>query len=280
MDSSIVNVALPTMRRDLHLSTSGQQWVVDAYLLTLGGFLLLGARVADPYGRKLTFQAGLVVSALASLVGGLAVNGPMLLAARAVQGVGGAVLAPAGLGPIIANHHHPLARAKAMSLYLAAVSVAAAAGVLLGGVLTQDASWPSVMFVNVPVGFGLFLAVTASLVPATAGGSRARLDVAGSFAVTIGVGALIYGLSEATADGWGSGAVLAQKLEWPSRLCDSACSASTAYASAMWSWPGSALRHGFDFLRVTYPPIRRRLRRFAYRPGNGPAPRRVGRDLN
>jgi MFS family permease len=210
----------------------------------------------------------------------------MLLAARAVQGVGGAVLAPAGLGPIIASHHHRLARAKAMSLYLAAVSVAAAAGVLLAGVLIQDASWRSVMFVNVPVGFGLFLAVTASLVPATAGGSRAR-----------------RGLSRPPRRGrivrchhrrrrahlWalrghrrrmGSGAVLAQKLEWPSRLCDSACFASTAYASAMWSWPGSALRHGFDVLRVTHPPIRRRLRRFAYRPGNAPAPRRVGRDLN
>ena len=208
MNSSIVNVALPTMSRDLHLSTSGQQWVVGSYLLTLGGFLLLGARVADLYGRKVTLQGGLVVFTLASLAGGLAVNGPMLLAARAVQGIGGAVLLPAGLALIIASHHHPPARAKAMGLYSAAASLAVVAGVLLGGVLTQEASWRWVMFVNVPVGAGLFLAVTAALVPSTGKASGARLDVGGAAAVTVGIGSLIYGLSEATADGWGSAPVV------------------------------------------------------------------------
>jgi EmrB/QacA subfamily drug resistance transporter len=209
MDSSIVNVALPAMRRDLHLSASGQQWVVDSYLLTLGGFLLLGARVADLYGRKITLQGGLVVFILASLAGGLAVSGPMLLAARAVQGVGGAVLSPAGLGLIIASHHHPPARAKAMSLYSAAASLAAVAGVLIGGVLTQEATWRWVMFVNVPIGAGLFLAVTATLAPSAGQASGARLDLGGAAAITIGAAALIYGLSEADVDGWGSATVVA-----------------------------------------------------------------------
>jgi EmrB/QacA subfamily drug resistance transporter len=209
MDTSIVNVALPTMRRDLHLSASGEQWVVDSYLLTLGGFLLLGARVADLYGRRITLQGGLVIFILASLAGGLAVNGPTLLVARAVQGVGGAVLSPAGLGLIIASHHHPPARAKAMAQYSAAASLAAVTGVLIGGLLTQEATWRWVMFVNVPIGAGLLVAVTATLVPSAGKAPAVRLDVGGAAAITIGVGALIYGLSEAAADGWRSATVIA-----------------------------------------------------------------------
>jgi len=207
MDGSIVNVALPTMRRDLHLSINGQQWVVDAYLLTLGGFLLLGARAADLYGRKATFQAGLIIFTAASMVGGFAVNGPMLLAARAVQGVGGAMVAPAGLGLILATHHHLASREKALSQYSAAASVAAVAGVIFGGILTEEASWRWVMFVNVPFGCLLVLAVAVTLAPA-AEYHRGPLDLAGAATITIGASSLTYGVSQAPTEGWGSTGVV------------------------------------------------------------------------
>jgi EmrB/QacA subfamily drug resistance transporter len=131
----------------------------------------------------------------------------MLLAARAVQGAGGALVAPAGLGLILATHHHPTSRGKALSQYTAAASVAAVAGVILGGILTEEASWRWVMFVNVPFGCLLVLAVAVSLAPA-GGYQRGPLDVAGAATVTVGVSSLTYGVSQATTDGWGSAGVV------------------------------------------------------------------------
>ena len=208
VDSSIVNVALPSIRADLHLSSGGQQWVIDAYLLTLGGLLLLGARLADLWGRRRVLLAGIVVFTLGSLAGGLAISGTMLIIARAVQGVGGSILAPSGLSLIIASIPEGPARGKAMSLYAASGSTAATAGVLLGGVLTQAISWRWVMFVNVPVGIVLLLCAARLLTAAAGGKARGRLDVPGAILVTAGIGALIEGFAEAQRDGWGSSLTL------------------------------------------------------------------------
>jgi EmrB/QacA subfamily drug resistance transporter len=208
LDTAIVNVALPAMRGDLGLSTTAQQWVVDIYLLTFGGLLLLAARAGDLFGRKTVFQVGVALFTIGSLVGGLAVNGPMLLAARAVQGVGAAALAPASLSLITASHHDPKSRARALSLWGAAASAAGALGVVVGGVLTDELSWRWVLFVNVPVGVALCVAVALCLMPSTTTTSRARLDLPGALTVSLGVGALVFGISRATERGWSSASVL------------------------------------------------------------------------
>jgi EmrB/QacA subfamily drug resistance transporter len=208
LDTAIVNVALPAMRADLDLSTSSQQWVVNAYLLTFGGLLLLAARAADLYGRRRVFQFGLVVFTLASLVGGLAENGAMLLGARAVQGIGAAALAPSSLSLIIATHHDPHERGRALAIWGAAASGSAAFGVVAGGLLTDWLNWRWVLFINVPIGIALSIAVAVSLLPAHPAATRARLDVPGAIAVTAGFAALIYGISQATDSGWSSTEVI------------------------------------------------------------------------
>ncbi|MHA6765150.1 MFS transporter [Streptacidiphilus sp. PAMC 29251] len=209
LDTAIVNVALPAMRADLGLSTSQQQWVVDAYLLTFGGLLLLAARAGDLFGRRTVLQAGLVVFTVASLVGGLAENGTMLLAARAAQGIGAAALAPASLSLITVTHPEGHQRSRALGIWGAAASAAAAVGVVLGGVLTDLLNWRWVLFVNVPVGIALIVAVAVSLLPsARPEGRRVPLDLPGAFTVTAGIGALVYGISQATEQGWSSAAVI------------------------------------------------------------------------
>ncbi|MCX4751110.1 MFS transporter [Kitasatospora sp. NBC_01287] len=205
MDGAIVNVALPAIRADLGLSATGQQWVVNAYLLTLGGFILLAARAGDLFGRRAVLRLGLVLFTGASMVGGLADSGATLLCARAVQGVGGSALATSTLGVIMAaTQHDARARQRALSLWAAASSSAAALGVLVGGVLTQRAGWRWVMFVNVPVGIALIAAVSFCLRPAPPRTGPIGLDIPGALAVTTGVGALLYGISLAGEDGWGS----------------------------------------------------------------------------
>jgi EmrB/QacA subfamily drug resistance transporter len=209
LDTAIVNVALPAMRAGLGLSTSAQQWVVDGYLLTFGGLLLLGARAGDLLGRRAVFQLALVVFTLASLLGGLAVNGPMLLAARAAQGIGAAGLAPASLSLITASHHDAARRNRALAAWSATSAAAAAVGVVLGGVLTEALGWRWVLFVNVPIGVALCVAGAITLVGAQAAHRRTRLDLPGAVTVTLGFGALIYGISQADTSGWGSAGVLA-----------------------------------------------------------------------
>ncbi|SNQ48645.1 Puromycin resistance protein pur8 [Frankia canadensis] len=208
LDTTIVNVALPDMRRALDLSVAGQQWVVTAYLVTFGGFLLLAARASDLLGRRLVFQAGLVVFSLASLAGGLAGNGATLLAARAVQGLGAAALAPASLSLITASHHEPADRTRALSVWSAAASSAGAAGMILGGVLTDGLSWRWVLFVNVPIGLALYLA-TVRLLATSAPSRERRLDLPGAVLITAAVAALVFGISRATQSGWGSAEVVA-----------------------------------------------------------------------
>lgn len=204
LDSSIVNVALPAMRRGLSLSTTEQQWVVNSYLITFGGLLLLAARAADLFGRKGIFQAGLVIFTVASLAGGLARDPGWLLIARCVQGAGAAALAPSSLSLITASHPEGPARTRALSLWAAAAASAGAVGLVLGGALTSALSWRYVLFVNVPVGIALLVAAAIALLPAEPGSSRVRLDLPGALTATFGVAAVVYGVSEATSKGWGS----------------------------------------------------------------------------
>ncbi|MFI0939919.1 MFS transporter [Streptomyces sp. NPDC021020] len=203
LDSTIVTVALPDMKSALDLSNSQQQWIVSGYLITLGGFLLLAARAGDLYGHKRVFLFGAVVFTVASLVGGLAGDGGVLIAARVAQGTGAAALTPASLSLITASHTDEHEREKALALWSMMGGVAGLFGVVLGGVLTAEISWRWVLFVNVPPGVALTVAGVMFLLPA-AGSGETRLDLPGALLVTLGIGALSYGLSEASGKGWGS----------------------------------------------------------------------------
>ena len=209
MDGSIVNVALPAMQRDLHLSHEAQQWVIDAYLLSFGGCMLLAARMGDLYGRRPVLLAGLSLFTLSSLAGGLATDATLLLAARAVQGVGAAVLATSSMTLVMAaTHHDKQARASALSLWAALNSAGFALGVVIGGLLTEGAGWRWVMFVNVPVGALLMAGIASSLLAPPARTVRPKLDVPGALSSTLGSAALVYGITQSTAMGWGSPLVL------------------------------------------------------------------------
>jgi len=211
IDTSIVNVALPAMKAALGLSPADQQWVVDGYLITFGGFLLVAARAGDLFGRKGVFQAGLTVFTAASLAGGLAQDPWLLIAARVLQGIGAAALASSSLSLITASHPEGPARTHALSLWAAVGSSAGAVGVVLGGLLTTELSWRYVLFINVPIGVALLTAAGASLVPSPArlAGDGARLDLPGALTVTVGAGSLVYAASQATIKGWGSTPVIA-----------------------------------------------------------------------
>jgi EmrB/QacA subfamily drug resistance transporter len=211
IDTSIVNVALPAMKAALGLSAADQQWVVDGYLITFGGFLLVAARAGDLFGRKGVFQAGLLVFTAASLAGGLAQDPWLLIAARVLQGTGAAALASSSLSLITASHPEGPARTHALSLWAAVGSSAGAVGVVLGGLLTTELSWRYVLFINVPIGVALLTAAGVSLVPSPArlAGDGAPLDLPGALTVTVGAGALVYAVSQATIKGWGSTPVIA-----------------------------------------------------------------------
>jgi EmrB/QacA subfamily drug resistance transporter len=212
LDATIVNVALPHIQNALGFSGSGLEWVVNAYALTFGGLLLLGGRVADILGRRRVFIAGIILFSLASLLGGLATSQAWLLAARALQGVGGAIVAPAALSLVTTNFPEGKERNRAMGVYAAMSIGGAAVGLLVGGVLTTYASWRWVLFVNVPIGI-----VVALLAPRVLGESQrhpGRFDLPGAITGTLGLAALVYGLSSAatTVNGvshWGDTKVLA-----------------------------------------------------------------------
>ena len=203
LDVSIVNVALPKMRSALDLTASGQQWVINAYTLTFAGFLLLGGRAADLFGRRRVFMTGLALFTVCSLLGGLARNGAELITARAMQGVGGAILAPATLSLITTTFADPVARRRALGAWSATAASGAAAGVLAGGILTDLLDWRWVLFVNVPIGVALLAAAAMSLTESRAD-TRPTLDIAGAVTVTGGLALLVYGIVSTDTHSWGS----------------------------------------------------------------------------
>jgi EmrB/QacA subfamily drug resistance transporter len=204
LDIAIVNVALPAIRNDLGLTTSGMQWVVNGYAIAFAGFLLLGGRAADLYGRKRVFLLGLGLFTLASLAGGLAQNDAWLLAARVAQGLGGAVLAPATLTILTTTFPEGPRRARALGVWSALAGAGGAAGALLGGVLTDLVSWRWILFVNVPVGVLAFAAAWVLLRDTRDEGAPRSLDVLGSILVTGGLMMLVYAIVNTENYPWGS----------------------------------------------------------------------------
>lgn len=202
LDVSIVNVALPSIGRDLHYSATGLQWVVNAYVLTFAGFLLLGGRAADLYGRRRVYLAGLVLFTGASLVGGFAQTSAWLTTARAAQGLGGAVLSPATL-TIIVTTFTGKRLARALGTWSAVAGAGGAAGAVLGGVLTAEASWRWVLFVNVPIGAAVVVAALVFLTEARRTSAQ-RLDVLGAVTATAGLAALAYAIVDTDVHPWGS----------------------------------------------------------------------------
>jgi EmrB/QacA subfamily drug resistance transporter len=199
LDSSIVNIALPDIRSGLHFSAAGLSWVLNAYTLTFGGLLLLGGRAGDILGRRRVFLVGITLFTVASLVAGLAPDAATLVAARAVQGVGGAIASPTALALISTSFEGP-ARARAIGVYGAVSGAGGTVGLILGGVLTEWTSWRWVMFVNVPIGVLVaLLAVRHISEPARA---RGRFDLAGALLSTLGVTALTYALIRGASNGW------------------------------------------------------------------------------
>ncbi|WP_435610566.1 MFS transporter [Streptomyces sp. C10-9-1] len=201
LDVSVVNVALPSMRTDLSMSAAGLQWVLNAYSIAFAGFMLLGGRAADVFGRKRMFLLGLGLFTAASLAGGAAQEGWQLLLARAVQGLGAAVLAPATLTLITAAVPAGPARSRAIATWSAVGAAGGAAGGLVGGVLTDLLSWRWVLLVNVPVGVVVLAAAAVWLKESRVEGAR-RLDLPGAVLATGGLAAVAYGIVQTEQSGW------------------------------------------------------------------------------
>jgi EmrB/QacA subfamily drug resistance transporter len=204
LDAAIVNVALPSIGRALDFSQDNLAWVVNAYTLTFGGFLLLGGRLADLIGRRRMFMYGLVVFSVASLLGGLAQSDVWLIAARAAQGLGAALVSPAALSIITNTFAEGAERNRALGVWGAVAGSGGAAGVLLGGVLTQYLGWEWVLFVNVPIGVGAALLAPRLLDESRDEVENPSFDVAGAISVTAGLSLLVYTLVDANQAGWGS----------------------------------------------------------------------------
>ena len=209
LDAAIVNVAIPSIGRDLNFSEENLTWIPNAYALTFGGFLLLGGRMADLLGRRRLFMAGLVLFSVASLLGGLAQNEGQLIAARALQGLGAALLAPSALSMVTNMFAEGSERNKALGIWGAVSGSGGAAGVLLGGILTEYAGWEWVLWVNVPIGV-----IAAVLAPRLLDESRREsdlhhFDALGAISVTAGLSLLVFALVDTINAGWGSTQTLA-----------------------------------------------------------------------
>jgi EmrB/QacA subfamily drug resistance transporter len=205
LDVSIVNVALPSIHRDLHFAPNDLQWVVSAYTLAFAGFLLLGGRAADVLGRRPVFVAGLLLFGLASLAGGLASGQGMLIAARGAQGLGGAIVAPATLSILSATFRQGPERNRALGAWGAMGGAGGAAGALLGGLLTETLSWRWILFINVPIGLvAAFAAVRLVAADRQADRARRDFDFLGAFTVTGGLVAIVFAIVRTDAVGWGS----------------------------------------------------------------------------
>src|SRR5690349_4116620 len=197
IDASIVNVALPSIGTALNFSRDDLSWVVNAYTLTFGGFLLLGGRLADLLGRRRMFMGGLVLFSLASFAGGIAQSEAWLIAARAVQGLGAAIVSPAALSIITTTFAEGSERNRALGIWGAVAGAGGAAGVLLGGILTSGLSWRWVLFVNVPIGIAAAALAPRLLVESRTDEPENGFDVPGAVTVTAGLALLVYALVDA-----------------------------------------------------------------------------------
>lgn len=205
LDTSIVNIAIPSISQALSFAPQNLQWVVTAYTLTFGGFLLLGGRAADLFGRRRIFLMGLGLFTLASLLGGLAQDSGQLIAFRALQGLAGAFMSPAALSIVVTTFKEGKERNKALSVWGAVAAGGAAAGLLLGGILTQYLDWRWNFFVNVPVGILVFLAAFRYIPESKADVDHKELDLFGAVLATSGLMTLVYGLVKASDYGWTNG---------------------------------------------------------------------------
>ncbi len=208
LDSTVVNVALPSIQRGLHFSPAGLQWVVNAYTLVFGGFLMLGGRAADLAGRLRLFVAGVALFSLASLLNGFAQSPTMLILGRGLQGLGGALVSPAALSIIMTTFEENSERTKALAVWSGIAAGGAAFGLLLGGILTDLVSWHWIFFVNVPVGAGTIALATRFVPESRVDLGHRSFDLAGAVLVTTGLVTLVFGIVKAQAWGWGSTRVI------------------------------------------------------------------------
>jgi EmrB/QacA subfamily drug resistance transporter len=208
LDVAIVNVALPTIQVDLDFSAKNLQWVVSAYALTFGGLLLLGGRTADLLGRRRVFVAGIGLFSVASLLAGLAWSDGILIFARALQGVGAAVMTPAALSILMTTFREGKERNTALGIWGAVGASGGTIGVLLGGILTDTIGWEWIFFLNVPVGLTVIALAPFLLAESRVEQARRRFDLAGALSVTAGIAVLVYGLVEANDAGWASAQTL------------------------------------------------------------------------
>ncbi len=204
LDATIVNVALPSIQADLDMSDADLQWIVNAYTLVFGGFLLLGGRAGDLVGRKRIFLVGVVVFTVASLLNGLAPNSEVLIICRGLQGLGAALVAPAALSIITTTFAEGPERAKAMSVWAAIAVGGGAVGLLLGGILVEAFSWPWIFFVNIPVGIAVFVAALRFVPESKDERAHKAFDLAGAVTVTAGLIILVYAIVKAQEKGWTS----------------------------------------------------------------------------
>ncbi|MCW2595624.1 MAG: transporter [Jatrophihabitans sp.] len=200
LDATIVNIALQDIKTALHFSPAGLSWVVNAYTLTFGGLLLLGARAGDILGRRRVFLAGIALFTVASFAGGFAQNPGELLAARALQGVGGALASPSALALLMTMFPDARERTRAIGLYTAVSIGGSAVGLIAGGMLSEWASWRWVLFVNVPIG-AVLLVLARAVLPETER-QHGRFDLAGALTSTLGMTAMVYGFVHAATAGW------------------------------------------------------------------------------
>ncbi|PBC77213.1 EmrB/QacA subfamily drug resistance transporter [Streptomyces sp. TLI_235] len=205
LDATVVNIALPSAQHDLGISDGNRQWVITAYALAFGGLLLFGGRIADLWGRRRTFIIGLTGFALASALGGAAVNTPMLLGARALQGVFGALLAPAALSLLAVMFTEAKERAKAFGIYGAIAGGGGAIGLILGGLLTEYLNWRWTFYVNIPFAVVAILGAVTVIREPVGSRNRNRLDIPGVLLVTGGLVSLVYAFTRAESDGWSAG---------------------------------------------------------------------------
>jgi EmrB/QacA subfamily drug resistance transporter len=209
VDMSIVNVALATIKNDLHFSQASLQWVVTAYAIVFGGFLLLGGRLADLLGRRRVFISGIALFTLGSVLSGLAWSAGSLVVFRGLQGLGGALFAPAGLSLLMTIFRDGRERNVALGIWGAASGAGGAVGVLLGGVLTSYLSWPWIFYVNLPVGLALVALIPRFLAESRGMLAERHFDVAGAISITSALMVLVFALTRATQQGWGSASTIA-----------------------------------------------------------------------